>query len=270
MQTTDKIDIAQKELVLRKELPRLHAFLRLIKDPGASNAYSWPALVKFCTESKSYETPTDLTQRQLIFRDIETVLQELDVKAWETFREDARPYLAKKDELHGRGWQQLYDRITEACAYRYLKSLGCSNIEFIPRSKKNGQKTPELKAVLNSAKVLCEAKTINISDVEARRRKTCFPVAQTYELLPEFFTKLESDLERAKNQLGNYDKDTEAIHLVFVAVQFDNFFESRKKENCQNCQLIRQYLESSIPGIEIGFQGGMGAYHISFTARLPN
>ena len=57
---------------------------------------------------------------------------------------------------------------SEARAYGYLVSIGCTGVRFIPRGKR---KTPDLAATLAGEPVFCEVKTINISGEEADKRR---------------------------------------------------------------------------------------------------
>src|ERR1039458_3272431 len=68
-----------------------------------------------------------------------------------------------------RGWQALFDRLNEAKAYRYLTKIGCSSVVFIPRTIKQ---TPDSEGWLEGQQILCEVKTINISDEEVNARRS--------------------------------------------------------------------------------------------------
>jgi hypothetical protein len=87
-------------------------------------------------------------------------------------------------------------------AANYLTRSGYNQVEFIPRSVVKRQRTPDLCARDGSALVLCEVKTINISEIEATRRHTGGVGTTETQLSARFFTKLASDLAEAKAQIG--------------------------------------------------------------------
>jgi hypothetical protein len=88
----------------------------------------------------------------------ERPLEALDDAAWRDLLSRAAPFTMQLDAK--RGWQSLFDTLNESKGYAYLKTLGCSDIAFIKRDSK---KTPDLRAVLDGRRVLCEVKTINVS-----------------------------------------------------------------------------------------------------------
>jgi hypothetical protein len=95
-------------------------------------------------------------------------LQGLDAAAWNFLKSELEPLLTAQDAK--RGWQPLWDRLNQAKAYNHLKDARYRNIEFISPSTVRGQQTLDLRAELNTTRVLCEVKTIDISEIEAERR----------------------------------------------------------------------------------------------------
>ena len=86
--------------------------------------------------------------------------------AWVSLKSKACTYLNRNRKA--RGWQQLFNALGEACAYNYLwKYEGFSAVRFIPESN---DRTPDLEGVRDHERVLCEVKTINISDDEVGAR----------------------------------------------------------------------------------------------------
>lgn len=112
---------------------------------------------------------TEIAQKRNFYDELEATLSALDETAWSYLKEEALPYALKRDPL--RHWQQLFDVLNQAKAYRHLKCEGCFQIEFIPRASRRGQKTPDLRAHDAEMLVLCEVKTINISQQEVERRQ---------------------------------------------------------------------------------------------------
>ena len=152
---------------------------------------------------------------------IEKALQGLDPCSLKVLKKKVCPYLTKK--VAGRGWHQLFDALNEARAYNYLISLGCSAIHLIAESKKNGVQTPDLEGVLCSGKVLCEVKTINISDKEAKIRASDKPIVRTTQdqLEKAFFDKFRSCLTKAEKQLKAYDSANSTLLIIYIFIIFD-------------------------------------------------
>lgn len=183
--------------MFRKELPRIYELRDQIKNPTSPNAY-------FQYFDSSCRDHPDKLQ---IFRARENELQELDSSAWEALKKKTCGYLTAKDAK--RGWQQLFDYLNEARGYKYLKSIGCSDIYFIPESKKTGQKTPDLHGRLESIKVLCEVKTINQSDVAIQARREG-KVTVVHDYLDEgFFIQLFKSIREKKNGLKHTPMERE-------------------------------------------------------------
>lgn len=198
------------------ELPRLYELRDLIADPASPDAY----FRDFNQNIAGSAHVKDVYLRQ------ERVLQGLDDKAWEHLKGEASPRLTARDKT-GRGWQQLFDILNEARAYNYLKSLGCAGLNYIPRSQ---EKTPDLEGSLALDRVLCEVKSINISDEEVAFRTS--PVSARsipFSLSPEFIKKLRATIETAKQQLSAFDEGLTAIHFVYLNVFFDDFLAEYKE-----------------------------------------
>jgi len=191
----------------------------------------------------------------------EDALQSLDSAAWEFIKNKADKYLTKWDDKNARGQQQLFDILNEALAYSFLKKeVGCSNIQFIPESNK-GPQTPDLEGTLGHTKVtkvICEVKTINISEDEAFTRREmslwfrprCNQPPR--ELEQGFFdNKIKEKIEYAKKQIKEYAKGNETRNIVYIIINFDDMWETHKE---QYFQQIDDFLSKNIiQGIEIVF-----------------
>jgi hypothetical protein len=79
-----------------------------------------------------------------------------------------------------------------------------------------------LRARDGSALVLCEVRTINISEIEATRRHTGGVGTTETQLSAGFFTKLASDLAEAKAQMDAYDANPGVKKIAYVIVNFDD------------------------------------------------
>ena len=202
-----------------KELPRLYELRDQIKETDCPNAYF-----------RDFENKLKDSHWKEKYLDLEKELQGLDPVAWKFLREEASQHLIKSNETR-RGWEQLFNALqSQARAYNYLKGIGCTDIQFIPRSRISGMETPDLKGMMGFGKVLCEVKTINMSEKEAKDRHNvrvcgCGDARDTEDRLDGgFFTKLESDITKAKRQLESYDPAPKARHIVFIVPNFDDFF----------------------------------------------
>jgi hypothetical protein len=218
----------------RRQLPRSYELKDLLTDPSHPDAY--------------FQNFEDRLQEETCFETFalwEKKLQGLDPAAWEALKRKAFHYLERRH--NGRGWQQLFDVLGEASAFNYLReSEGCSEVHFIPESS---EQTPDLEGVLDFARVLCEVKTINVSDDEIRARRAPHVVRKVSNKLGEgFFRKLDSDIKDAKGQLQGYDPAGEAQHLVHINVCFDDWPGFYKEEYLEQ---IVQHLSNHPPGTKV-------------------
>jgi hypothetical protein len=218
METRASLTVANEgeDIVFREELPRLYELRDCIAAPASSDAY----FRDFDQNLARSAHVKDVYLRQ------ERVLQRLDDQAWEHLKGEALPRLTAHDK-RGRGWQQLFDILNEARAYNYLKSLGCTDLRYIPRSH---EKTPDLEGSLALGRVLCEVKTINISDQEIAFRTYPFKARSIPTIVADgFLKKLRATVETAKLQLMGFDGDHAAIHFVYLNVCFDDFLAELKE-----------------------------------------
>ena len=222
--------------MFRAELPRLYQLRDCIADPASPDAY----FRDFDQNLARFADIKDVYLRQ------ERVLQGLDDKAWEDLKGEALPLLSARDK-RGRGWQQLFDILNEARAYNYLKSLGCTNLRFIPRS--NGR-SPDLEGLLSLDRVLCEVKTINISNEEiACRTGPIKARSLPITLAAGFLKKLRATVETAKRQLLAFDPGRAAVHFVYLNISFDDFLAELKEAYFQ--QIDSDLAETPVTGVRL-------------------
>ncbi len=201
--------------VLRKELPRVFELKDTLSDPANSDAYFY----------NFEESLRQNSQKLAAFQKVEAVLSVLDADAWNTLKQAASPHLTRPSKSKRRGWQGLFDTLSEARGYAYLRSIGCSDIRFIGRADRP---TPDIEAIQEGRRVLCEVKTINISDDEAGRRRRVYsgtPVASKVptELGAPYLRKLSRTLANAVRQLDAADPHREAHRIVFCVLTFDDW-----------------------------------------------
>ena len=146
----------------------------------------------------------------------ERPLEALDDAAWRDLLSRAAPLTMQRDAK--RGWQSLFDTLSESKGHAYLKTLGCSDISFI---KRDGRKTPDLRAVLDGRRVLCEVKTINVSQDEADRRERIhrgemFATEVATTVTSGMLDKVIGTLAHAVEQLDHEDPERTARRIVFT------------------------------------------------------
>jgi hypothetical protein len=119
----------------------------------------------------------------------------------------------------------LFDVLSEARGFGYLQSIDCTAVHFI---KRIGGKTPDLGGVRNGGQVLCEVKTINISQDEGERRRDLtqggvIDSNTSLHLGENFLRKLSATLEHAVEQLDGVEPERRGRRLAFVVVHFDDW-----------------------------------------------
>ena len=183
------------------------------------------------------------------FREREADLQGLDDASWRYLKRELVPLLTRKDPE--RWWQALCDKLNEAKGYNYLVSIGCTNVQFVPRSGVQGQKTPDLEGTLVNRKVICEVKTINISENETLSRNSCSVRTGFAELPKGFFEKLKNTLEAARRQMTSYCQSPEAKTVAYVIVNYDDLLH--ECETGYRAQLDLFMKSNPVAGLEVRF-----------------
>lgn len=157
------------------------------------------------------------------YRRLERQLSMLDDEAWNDLK--SRAVAVAHEHVSGRGWQPLFDTLNEAKGYVYLRNVGCTSIRFISRSDR---KTPDLRASQGDTPVLCEVKTINVSqdeaDMRAKIRQGAIVVRSvSTRLRAAMLGKLSATLRAAIRQLDCEDPRGEASRIVFTVLNFDDW-----------------------------------------------
>lgn len=232
-------------------MSRVYELIDLIEDRSDSSAY-----FQNFDDSVRYEP-----FKAEVWLAREREFQRLDSESWNFLKSELRPYLTSRHA--SRGWQQLISILNQAYAYNYLLDEGCSSIKFIPRASGNGIKTPDLSGILNGKQVLCEVKTINISEVESNRRNNGGILSSTDSLTSGFFTKLKFDLDQAKKQMESYDDSVDGRHIVFILINFDDFLAEYKKNYFM--QIDQQLAKRFIHNLDIVFYNQKTPFHFPVT-----
>jgi hypothetical protein len=205
-----------------------------ITDPSSPNAY----FQNFDQNLASSEHIRDVYLRR------ERALQGLDAAAWNHLKGEASRFLTARDE-HARGWQQLFDVLNEAWAYNYLKSIDCRKLAFIPRSR---FQTPDLEGFLGPDRILCEVKTINISEEEVAFRTGPMKARSIdASITPKFLKRLRQKVKIATRQMSAFDST--CSHLVYLNISFDDFFAENKEAYFR--QIDDDLSQTPVSGVKI-------------------
>jgi hypothetical protein len=230
--------------MFREKLPRMYELRDHIESPDSLNPF-W----------KNLDVNLQNEGKRIKCLPYEDALQSLDETAWEFIKKEATIKLTKWDEKNARGQQQLFDILNQAMAYKYLlREIGCSNIRFIPRSSKI--KTPDLEGILWHINVICEVKTINISENEAFTRREMSSGRPRCDQPPRkldqaFWDKLWDTLVKAKKQIETYASGNGRRNIVYIFINFDDMWDTYREQYFQE---IDDFLSSNIiQGIEIVF-----------------
>jgi hypothetical protein len=151
----------------------------------------------------------------------------------------------------------LFDILNQAHAYNYLIRIGCTGVVFVPRTK---TKTPDLEGWIDGAKILCEVKTLNISDDEAQGRRGGIVRKLAVKLEAGFFGKLRYAITTAQRQMCVYDASGSARHMVYVSPRFDDILAQCKEEYFR--QIDDYLIEHAFDGIEIVMHNAHTPFHM--------
>jgi hypothetical protein len=157
---------------------------------------------------------------QMSFGPLERALERLDKEAWGQLIGKALPFVTQKDPR--RQWSQLFNHLYEAFGYEWLVEQGYKSIEFVARSDKKSERTPELLGKSQTSTAILEVKTVNRSDIEIDRLAIFPPpvLDLTQGLSEGFKRKLLDDIRNAREQLENFDEPTDR-RVVLVVIRPD-------------------------------------------------
>lgn len=238
-------------------LPRIYELRNELGDPSHPDAFF-----------REFEDSLEKSPLKLdAFLKLERQLQPLDDKAWSDLKRKAKPHLIARAQEQGRGWQALFDILNEAKAFVYLQAIGCTTIRF---TEPGTGKTPDLEAVLDGSRVLCEVKTINPSDDEAGNRRR---VGQGESIASDvknyvdegFLRKLRSTLESAVEQLDAQDPQRKAHRFVFTVVHFDDWVGDYQEEYFR--QVDAHLLQNPVDGARLVFCPAANLFQRHFTMQ---
>lgn len=221
-------------------LPRLYELKDAASDPAHPDAYFQNLETRLATRADARDQ----------YLKLERTLAALDADAWRDLRDRASAALLLRDG--GRGWRALFDTFDEAKGYVYLREIGCANIAFIKRTRR---KTPDLRASQNGVSVLCEVKTINVSQEEADRRAQSERAVVTSEVFAqlsvEMLEKITATVKHGVSQLDAEDPQRAARRIVFVVLHFDDWLGHHQSQYI--AQLDAHLVAKPIEGTELVF-----------------
>jgi hypothetical protein len=240
---------------LQATLPRVFELKERQPDPAHPDAF-----FKTNFEQSLRDTPL----KNASFERLERQLAALNAGAWADLKERAQKLLQTRHP--DRLWQALFDVLNEAIGYAYLQSLGCANVRFIPRTT---TKTPDLEAHLDGRLVLCEVKTINISQEEADRRRrigegVVIAASVPTRLDEACLGKLTSTLQTAERQLATHDPSRVARRVVCVVLNFDDWVGDYQTEYIGQ---IDEHLLANPVGAELVFSPAGNLFRRTFSMQ---
>ena len=241
-------------------LPRVYELKDTLMDPAHPDAYF-----------QDFEHGLEHSSSKLnAFLKIDRWLRALDAAAWDDLKARAAVHLIARNRESGRGWRALFDVLSEARAFGYLKEIGCADVRFIPRAKNKNLMTPDLGATQSGRPVHCEVKTINISAEEASRRRRIqngeAVASETSISVGEgLLTKLDATLAHAVEQLDAADPGRAARRIVFTMLYFDDWVGDYQP---QYIAQIDTYLrQNPVAGAELVFCLGSNLFERVFAMR---
>ena len=183
-----------------------------------------------------WKTFNEIPERVQAFSLIEEELSMLDAISWCFLKDEAMKLCVKSDER--RGWNQLFEKLNEAKGYCFLKLIGCSDIEFIPRATKSNIETPDLVGRRSTSQVLCEVKTINISDDFVSARIDGSLMITQNKLTEGMTSKLKSTIYKAASQLNSYSESLDTEKYIYLVIAYDDDIDYRNELNTQTRDLF--------------------------------
>lgn len=152
--------------------------------------------------------------------ELNAYLSVIDTDSWRVLKAKAIEHF--KDHREGQRKQGFFNQLNESKAYSYLKKSGCVNLRFIPEEK---NKTPDIEGKYQDNRILCEVKTIDISEDEINRRRNSevYDISVYCKLSKGFVNKFKSAFENAKSKFFDYSKTDKDILMVYFVISFDDF-----------------------------------------------
>jgi hypothetical protein len=141
-----------------------------------------------------------------------------------------------KDYNQGRGWQQAFDVLYEALAYKVLLKNGATNMAFVP--EQTDSKTPDLCCTFSGKTVYCEVKTKNESQDEIDTREAGEATSIKATLAGNYFCNLAKTMTDAE---GKFTVPNSEKHIFFV-LNFDYHYHEYLDEYFRQ---IQNWIESN-------------------------
>ena len=173
---------------------------------------------------------------------IESNLQVLAEPDWQAILEKVVPLFSKKFIAKGldRGWQQAFNILNEAEAYRWLSTKGFAGLHFIP--ERSDEQTPDIAALYRQQKWLCEVKTLNRSDREIKNGVGSAVRSYSDRLEDSFISgKLLNVLSVARQQFEGHESDR---RLLIMIANFDDLLHL-------NVHSYLQQIEKGLAAIQL-------------------
>lgn len=182
------------------------------------------------------------------YRAYERALNCLDPKSWTELRTKAVNHFM--DHRPGQLKQGFFNQLNDAFAYRHLVRRGFRQVRVL---REDGKTQPDLEYFDGSEKLLCEVKTLGVSDKEIARRHAPrrFRSCIYCELDVAFLSKLRVTLDAAQRQISAHG----CSGMVYLVILFDDFtLENYNKYRKQVHSCIQAHTAKSVY-VQVGLRG---------------
>ncbi len=172
----------------------------------------------------NFENAVNILDARIQYKRLEEDLQQLDDNAWRGLKQKTVRYVSIRDKH--RGYEHLFNSLSEVKGYLYLKSEGYTEVHFIP--EENTQ-TPDLYGCHGSSGILMEVKTINISDDELHWIKANSELRNGHMMArgvrnglgDSLKLKIIDTIDTAKKQLMSYSCNGVQRKIVYLIINPD-------------------------------------------------
>ncbi len=184
----------------------------------------FPIIYSLFEECKDYDAKdirsklkSALSFNKIYYSEIETSLKIMPIEQQKIALEKLKNTFIK-DGLFG--WHQFNDVFHEINGYQLLVDMGCTDVQFIMKKAQ-----PDIEGKIDDVTYILEAKVIHNSKEENGYLllSASKPSARAVSInIPEeFTTKLNKTLEKATQQLNNYNNSSTSVKIIFMKVKLD-------------------------------------------------
>lgn len=202
--------------------------------------------------------------KQRYYEAYERAFSCLDQTSWNNLRGKAVAHFPEF-RTHQRK-APFFAQLNDAFAYRWLKNRGFLNVTVLPEASPSRKKhtTPDLSFCSRNGNYACEVKTLNVSDLELKRRTAApkYYDRSMYKTLGQgLFDKIDDTVARGFEQVHAYAKHG----LVFLILHEDDFTATFSEHRAQIAVHLRK--ASAAVVVKFGIHGRRRIEHLSSLYR---